>query len=88
MAVPTSRHAARAALLIEHCYEPDPARQVRALLAILARGPEPTESAAAWLASTADAPHSKTPGSAPLDGRPSSGAERMVSNEQYSKPSP
>jgi hypothetical protein len=48
MAAPTSRHAARAALVIERCYEPDTARQVAALLAVLAGGSRQEATARDW----------------------------------------
>jgi len=42
MAAPSSRHgAARGELEIERCYEPDRARQVAALLALLKQTPAP-----------------------------------------------
>ena len=68
MSAPPNRHAAvRAALHIEHCFEPDAGRQVRAILAVLKRAPtnEPAARDSSSQAAEAEEPQGAHPNDTP-----------------------
>jgi len=60
MSAPASRHAARAALVIERCYEPDPRRQVAALLVLLKQTPAPAARRPTGSGREGDSSHGST----------------------------